>query len=289
MSKFNYNEAFSRNIGWFTEAEQQLLITKRIAIAGMGGVGGSHLTTLARLGFGGFNIADMDSFELANFNRQACAFVSTIGSSKVNVMADMALDINPELSINRFHSGLQLDNMDEFLSGVDIYVDSLDFSSTDIRWAVFDACAKKGIPAITAAPIGMGVSLLCFMPGGMSFDDYFQWHGQSHEERLIRFLAGLTPRMMQLPYLVKTEVVNVKKAKLPSTIIGCQLCSDLLSAHALKIALNRGPIMTAPRALHFDAYRNKMSVTWRPGGNKNPLQKLLIKSLREKFNPSTTH
>ena len=85
MSKnftFNYSEAFSRNIGWITEAEQQTLRNKRIAIAGMGGVGGSHLLTLTRLGVGNFNIADFDKFELANFNRQMGATVSHIDQEK---------------------------------------------------------------------------------------------------------------------------------------------------------------------------------------------------------------
>lgn len=57
--QFGYEEAFSRNIGWLTEAEQQALRGKKIAIAGMGGVGGIHLLTLARLGIGGFHIADL--------------------------------------------------------------------------------------------------------------------------------------------------------------------------------------------------------------------------------------
>ena len=49
-SSFDYHRAFSRNIGWVTRAEQDLLRKKRVAIAGMGGVGGIHLLTLARLG-----------------------------------------------------------------------------------------------------------------------------------------------------------------------------------------------------------------------------------------------
>ena len=56
-STFNYQSAFSRNLGWVTEGEQELLATKRIAIAGLGGVGGSHLLTLSRLGITQFNIS----------------------------------------------------------------------------------------------------------------------------------------------------------------------------------------------------------------------------------------
>ena len=70
---FTYDLAFSRNIGWVTRDEQHDLRDKRVAIAGMGGVGGSHLLTLTRLGIGGFHLADFDTFELANFNRQAGA------------------------------------------------------------------------------------------------------------------------------------------------------------------------------------------------------------------------
>src|SRR6478672_10080770 len=93
---FNYRQAFARNIGWVTEDEQALLRGKRVAIAGGGGVGGVHLLTLARLGVGAFHIADLDRFELANFNRQVGATIGTLGRSKVDVLAEMAADINPE-------------------------------------------------------------------------------------------------------------------------------------------------------------------------------------------------
>lgn len=71
--KFNYNLAFSRNLGWITKEEQTLLKTKQIAIAGMG----EYLITMSRLGIGKFNISDFDAFEIGNFNRQAGAFLHT--------------------------------------------------------------------------------------------------------------------------------------------------------------------------------------------------------------------
>ena len=78
-TSFDYHLAFSRNLGWVTEAEQAALRSRRIAIAGLGGVGGSHLLTLTRLGIGKFTIADLDVFELANFNRQAGASLRHVG------------------------------------------------------------------------------------------------------------------------------------------------------------------------------------------------------------------
>ena len=88
---FSYEQAFSRNIGWVTEWEQSALRGMCVAIAGMGGVGGIHLLTLVRLGIGRFRIADFDTFDIVNFNRQAGATMDTIGRPKIDVMAEMAL------------------------------------------------------------------------------------------------------------------------------------------------------------------------------------------------------
>ena len=63
-------EAFSRNIGLLTQADQDKLANATVAIPGMGGVGGVHLITMTRTGVGKFHLADFDVFEPANVNRQ---------------------------------------------------------------------------------------------------------------------------------------------------------------------------------------------------------------------------
>jgi len=277
---FHYDEAFSRNIGWITETEQQLLRTRRVAIAGLGGVGGSHLLTLTRLGIGRFHIADLDAFELANFNRQAGAFLSHLGRPKVEALEQLAREINPELEIRTFPQGVTRENLGHFLDGVDLYVDGLDFFALDIRRAVFAACAEKGIPAVTAAPLGMGVALLNFLPSGMTFEEYFRLEGQPEDEQLLRFLLGLSPAMLQMPYLVDDSRVDLEAHKGPSTPMACELCAGVAATQALKILLRRGKVIAAPRGLHFDAYRNRLKITWRPGGNRNPLQRLGLKIAR---------
>ena len=279
---FSYREAFSRNIGWVTESEQALLSKKCVAIAGMGGVGGGHLLTLARLGVGRFKISDFDRFELANFNRQAGATVSSLERSKVDVLAEMALDINPELALTKFPEGISQDNLDRFLEGVDLYVDSLDFFALDARKAIFAACAEKGIPAITAAPLGMGVAFLAFLPGKMTFEEYFRLEGHSENEQLVRFLMGLSPAMLQVPYLVDDSRVDFDKQKGPSTVMACELCAGMAATQALKILLKRGRVITAPRGVHFDAFRNRLKTTWRPWGNNNPLQRIGLVIARKK-------
>ncbi len=273
---FSYQQAYARNIGWVTQAEQSVLRGKRIAIAGMGGVGGVHLLTLARLGVGAFHIADFDTFDIANFNRQVGATMSTLGLPKVEVLAGMARDINPELQIVRFPAGVNSGNLAQFFEGVDLYVDGLDFFAFNARQATFAACARLGIPAITAAPLGMGTAVLNFLPGRMTFEQYFGWGALPDEEKALRFLVGLAPAGLHARYLVDPSSINLQEQRGPSTIMGCELCAGAAATEALKILLNRGQVEAAPRGYHFDAYRNKLVRTWRPGGHRHPLQRLTM-------------
>ena len=275
-TSFRYEQAFSRNIGWVTPEEQAVLRTKRVAIAGGGGVGGVHLLTLARLGITKFHIADFDTFDIANFNRQVGANMSTLGQPKAEVLARMARDINPEIDIQIFPEGINEGNLGKFFTGVDLYVDSLDFFAFAIRQQTFAMCAKLGIPATTAAPLGMGTAVLNFMPGKMTFEEYFQWGDLPDVEKAVRFVVGLAPAGLHRPYLVVPEAVNFAERRGPSTFMACQMCAGVAATEALKILLGRGEVRAAPHAMQFDAYRGKFARTWRPGGNKHPLHRLMI-------------
>jgi len=281
--RFSYEDAFSRNLGWVTAEEQARLRGTRVSIAGLGGVGGVYLLTLARLGIGAFSIADFDTFSLANFNRQAGATVSSLDRPKLDVMIELALDINPEIDIRRFGQGVTADNVDAFLADADVYLDGLDFFAPAIRETVFTGCARRGVPATTVAPLGMGAALLNFVPGGMSFEDYFGFAGRSETEQALRFLVGLSPAMLQMGYLADPSRVNFAERRGPSTIAAVQLCSGIAAVQVLKLVLRRGEILSAPWGLHFDAYRNRLKRTWRPGGHRNPLQRLLLGIARRRL------
>jgi len=276
MTNFTYDEAFSRNIGWITQQEQEKLRNCRIAIAGMGGVGGAHLLTLSRLGIGHFNISDLDEFEVANFNRQAGANMKTLGRQKVEVLEEMAKNLNPEQEIKSFPNGVTEENVDEFLDGVDLYVDGLDYFAVSARRATFAKCHEKGIPAVTAAPLGIGAAVLNFMPGGMSFEEYFRLEGKSEMEQLLSFLIGLSPAMLQRTYLADPTTVDLANHKGPSTPMAVEICAGMAASQAMKILLKRGPVLSAPWGQQFDGYRDKYKKTWRPGGNNNPIQKLTL-------------
>lgn len=254
----------------------------------MGGVGGDHSIVLSRLGVGKFNISDLDHFDVANFNRQAGANLSTLGKAKASVLEKTIHGINPEAEIKNFDQGINDDNLEEFLDGVDVYVDSLDVFALEMRRKVFRRCYEKGIPSITAAPLGMGTAFLVFMPSRMSFDDYFAIVDPSptasedekeemFAENILRFIVGVAPACLQRHYLAQRASVNFFKKKVPSTCMGISLAAGTLCTNVLKIVLNRGEVICAPRGLHYDAYLNKMVKTWRPFGNRNPLQLYMLR------------
>ena len=266
-----------------TEWEQSRLRGKRVAIAGMGGVGGVHLLTLTRLGIGAFSIADFDRFDIVNFNRQVGAAMSTLGQPKVEVMARMARDINPELDLRIFPDGIDDSNIDAFLDGVDLFVDGFDFFVLDVRAKVFARCAEKGIPAITAAPLGMGTAWLVFKPGGMTFEEYFRLSGLPQDKQYVNFFMGLVPKGLQRTYLMDPTRMDLEGKAGPSSVTACQLCAGVTGIEAVKILLGRGEVKAAPWYHQFDAYRGKLVSGRLPRGNAGFLQRIKLKAAYKGF------
>ena len=283
QATWSYEQAFCRNLGLLSAAEQQRLRESRVAIAGLGGVGGVHLLTLARLGIGRFSIADADVFETANFNRQVGASVSTLGRAKVEVMAELARGINPELEIRAWREAVTPANIDEFLRDVDLVVDGVDFFAVDARRRLFAEARRRGIWVHTAGPIGFSAAWLSFDPRGMSFDDYFDLRdNQPALEQLIAFAVGLTPKATHLAYLDLSKVKPEAGAG-PSSALACQLCSGVAAAETLKILLERGAVRAAPYYFQFDAFRQKFCRGRLWAGNRHPWQRVKRRWLLRRF------
>ncbi len=276
-----YREAFSRNIGFLSEDEQRRLRQSTVAIAGLGGVGGNYCLSLARLGVGSFIIADNDSFETVNTNRQAGATTSTIGLAKSAVMERMIKDINPFAHVRVFPEGINDDNLDAFLVGAQVVIDGLDFFVIRERLALFRRAREKGIFSITSGPIGFGAALLVFDPKGMSFERYFDIRkGMGEDATLFQFALGLTPSFIQWRYFRPTSI-DFSGKKAPSLGIGTQLCSVMVTCEVSKLLLGKS-VRTIPRSTHFDPYVQKYRKIFLPWGNRNPRQwlvKLIIRRM----------
>ena len=286
MEKWSYEKAFQRNRGLITEVEQQRLRNCRVAIAGMGGVGGVHLTTLARLGIGKFTIADPDEFDVANFNRQYGATTANLGSNKAEAMANLAREINPEIDIRVMPTAVGPENIEQFLADADLYVDGLDFFAVEARRLAFRRAAERGIWSVTAGPIGFSTAWLAFDPTGMSFDRYFDINdNQTKTEQLVAFAVGLAPRATHLSYIDLNEVDLANQAG-PSASLACQLASGVVGAEAIKILLNKPNRLAAPTFAQFDPYRMKLRRGRLRFGNRGFVQKLKRRFLLRRVSES---
>lgn len=271
--EFSITEAFERNRGLISLAEQERLSSCLVAIAGCGGVGGLHAHTLARLGVGRFRLSDADTFSLANFNRQIGATVRTLGSNKAAVTADMIRSINPEAHIE-IVAEVEKSTARQFVAGADLVVDGVDFFAIEARRALFAVAWTAGIPAVTAAPLGFSGTLHVFAPGGMSFDEYFDLNdGQSQFDQLVNFALGLAPGAAHLAYM-DLQSVDPASGRGPSSIIGTQMAACLVGAEAVRILLKRAPSPLAPAYVQFDAYRQCIRRGRVRGGNRHPLQRV---------------
>jgi molybdopterin/thiamine biosynthesis adenylyltransferase len=283
---FNYDLAFSRNLGWLTNEEQKTLSTKKVAIAGMGGVGGHYAEVLARLGVSCFHISDFDEFEVQNFNRQNCSGMQNLKRKKVEVIREKILDINPMAEVIMFSSGVNDLNVEKFLSNVDLYLDGLDFFVLDVRQIVFDYCHQKQIPALTIAPVGMGASLIVFDKMSMSFKEHFGLSREdSPEDAAIKFLVGLTPTLKQVRYLADKSKSDFKNKKAPSLPMGPYLCAGIAGTEAIKILLNRKKTNSSPWVIHFDAYLQSYHKNYLWWGHKNIFQRIkfiMVKNILRK-------
>lgn len=273
---FPYQEAFSRNLGLVSEEEQTVLQQSTAAVAGMGGMGGAHVLTLARLGIGRFIMADFDSFELVNFNRQVGANVKTVGLPKLEVMAERIREINPQVELILFDRAVTLENADQFLQQADVVLDGLDFFCFEHRRHLFNAARQVGLHVVSTGPIGFSAIMQIFSPNGMSFDRYFAVReGMTREEKLLSFLVGIAPGGTHLAY-VNTDRINLEGGAGPSVGLAVQMAAGLAAGQVVKILLNRGPVPAVPYYFQVDAYTlqcKKGKVWW---GNRNLIQRLKL-------------
>lgn len=146
-------EEFSRTAMMFDEESVKTLEGKRVAVFGIGGVGGYAAEALARAGVGRFMLIDNDVVSRSNINRQIIALQSTLGRPKVKVMADRIKDINPNAQVECHQIFCLPDNMHEIdLTSVDYVVDCIDTVSAKLSLAC--VCRDLSIPMIASMGTG---------------------------------------------------------------------------------------------------------------------------------------
>lgn len=135
------------------EAGVERLMSKKVAIFGVGGVGGYTAEALARSGVGEITLIDKDTVSESNINRQIVALHSTVGSYKVDVMAARMKDINPDIKVNTLKMFFLPENSDEIdFNSFDYIVDAVDTVTAKIEIIV--KAKKAGVPVISSMGAG---------------------------------------------------------------------------------------------------------------------------------------
>lgn len=150
------------NMPTISDSEQRTLLTKKVFIAGCGGLGGWIAEYMARLGVGEITLCDPDVFTETNINRQIGADMSVIGSSKVRVLKERLLKIAPSMRVNALEQKLCADNAASLLGGSDVVFDALD--NVGARLELEDACSIEGITLVHGAVRGMTMQVAVVPP-----------------------------------------------------------------------------------------------------------------------------
>ena len=125
----------------------------RVAVFGIGGVGGYVCEALARSGVGSFDLIDNDKVCLSNINRQIIATMKTVGEYKTQVMKNRILDINPEAVVNTFECFFLPETAADFpFDQYDYVVDAIDTVTAKIELVM--QCRKAGVPIISSMGAG---------------------------------------------------------------------------------------------------------------------------------------
>ena len=271
---FNYDQAFDRNLGWLSTEEQAILKRSSVAIAGVGGVGGYQAEVLARLGVGHFKLADPDTFELTNFNRQSGAVIETIGQAKVDVIQKRLQGINPEARIEIFPEGFTSSNCDRFLDGVHLAIDGIDFFEVERKFFLFEKGYEKKVPVLTSCPLGFGASIIIFSPAGMKYSNYFDLKpGMSEHDQRMALTFGLSPSPLCLRYMSgKTIDAEVKRAS--SVVPGLMLVGALTGTEGVKILTGKSKVFSCPHIYQIDLMTRQVRKRYYPLGMASPWQRI---------------
>ena len=145
---------FSRTELLLGKEAMNKLENSRVAVFGIGGVGGYVCEALVRSGVGTFDLIDDDKVCLTNLNRQIIALQNTVGKLKTSVMKDRLLSINPDIKIHEYPEKFSMENYDKFFKDkkYDYIVDAIDLVTSKLILA--ETAQNTGTPIISSMGTG---------------------------------------------------------------------------------------------------------------------------------------
>jgi molybdopterin/thiamine biosynthesis adenylyltransferase len=204
-------EHYVRNMKTFSPKDQSILLSSRVSIVGLGGLGGAVTEILARIGIGKLRLIEADTFEESNLNRQFLSTYRLLDTSKTKAAVKRVRDINPSITIERHDELLDHNNAARLVEKSDVIVDCLDNIQT--RFFLESAAKTVEAPLVSAAVAGTYGHVISIFPDDMGLKLIYGDSDILPQKGVEASLGCLPHAVTLLAALEASEVVKISLKK----------------------------------------------------------------------------
>lgn len=210
-----------------------------VLIVGLGGLGSPVALYLAAAGVGELHLADFDTVDLTNLQRQVIHDSASVGQTKVDsAMARLAV-LNPHVVLRPQRQALDADSLAAAVAAVDVVVDCCDNFAT--RSAVNAACVAAGTPLVSGAAIRLEGQLAVFDPRNATSPCYHCLYGEGSEDELTCSEAGVVGPLVGLVGSLQALETLKLLAGFGEPLVGRLLLVDALTSRFRELRVKRDP------------------------------------------------
>ena len=231
------------------DIEGQLRLKRsRVLIVGLGGLGSPVALYLAAAGVGTLHLADFDTVDVSNLQRQVLHDTAGVGQSKVDSALARLSATNPEVHLVAHRTALQDEALTAAVAAVDLVVDCCDNFAT--REAVNAACVSAGVPLVSGAAIRLEGQLSVFDPRRDDSPCYHCLYGHGSEAELTCSEAGVVGPLVGLVGSLQALEALKLLAGFGEPLVGRLLLIDALSTGFRELRVKRDPGCTVCGPTH---------------------------------------
>lgn len=220
-------------------AGQLKLKASRVLIVGLGGLGSPVALYLAAAGIGELHLADFDTVDLTNLQRQVIHDGSQVGVAKVDSAMTRLAALNPHIRLVPHRAALDEDSLVAAVAAVDLVLDCSDNFST--REAVNAACVAAGKPLVSGAAIRLEGQLAVFDPRDVASPCYHCLYGHGSEAELTCSEAGVVGPLVGLVGSLQALEALKLLAGFGEPLVGRLLLIDALGSRFRELRVKRDP------------------------------------------------
>ncbi|MBD9513303.1 molybdopterin-synthase adenylyltransferase MoeB [Pseudomonas sp. PDM22] len=227
---------------------QLRLKDSRVLIVGLGGLGAPVALYLAAAGVGELHLADFDTVDLTNLQRQIIHGTDSVGMGKVDSATARLTALNPDVKLVAHRQALDADSLDAAVAGVDLVLDCCDNFGT--REAVNAACVAAKKPLVSGAAIRLEGQLSVFDPRREESPCYHCLYGHGSEAELTCSEAGVVGPLVGLVGSLQALEALKLLAGFGEPLVGRLLLIDALGTRFRELRVKRDPQCAVCGAAH---------------------------------------